>query len=298
MKNIDFGKVDNLEMLKKNFNEVIEEHISRAKNKLAISEAEKKNVGELKYIFEHVSDGLYESNDGKRLIKKYVKTIKENKALKNFYTLFETIKNVKGVNDSSVFLSEAVKLSRNIPDTERKKLAKIVKEAVYLSNVSDDDINNLMETYSSNIDKQISFILLEKSTPKNVLEYSNSVQKVNEMLGDRCTPVNESVETSKEILEKINNLVDESYEQWERDVIRDISLYTVANKNKSELFETYKGDCLKLLKETLENCESVEEKGRFTTMSENLTNKMFNEETFSSDIMKLSELRETLKSNL
>lgn len=298
MKNIDFEKVDNLELLKKNFNEVIEEHISRAKNKLAMSESEKMDVGELKYIFENVSDGLYETNEGKKVIRKYVKTIRENKALKNFYTLFETIKNVRGVNDSTVFLSEAVKLSRTIPEIERKKLSRVVREAVYLSNKSIDEINSLMEAYDLNIDKPISFILLEKSTPKNVLEYSNSVQKVSDMLGDRCMPVNENTESSKDIVDKINNLVDESYEQWERDVIRDISLYTVANKDKSDLFETYKGDCLKLLNETLDNCESVEEKSRFTTMSENLTNKMFNEETFSADIMKLSELRETLKSNL
>lgn len=298
MKNIDLTKVDSLEALKENFNNVINEHISRAKNKEAVSNVDTNNVGEMKYIFENISDKLYEDRDGKSVIKKYVKTIKENTGLKNFYTLFETIKNINGVNDSSVFLNEAVKLSKKITKSEENKLRDIIKEGVRLSNMSNDELKSIMEDYTSNIDREISTILLEKCTPKNVLEYSNSIDKVRTMLGDRCNTVNESKEDPKEIVEKLNGLVDESFEQWERDVIRDVSLYTVANKDKSELFENYKNECLNLINETLEQCESVEEKSRFETMSESLTKKEYSEENFTTDIMKLSELKETLKSNL
>ena len=298
MKNIDLTKVDSLEALKENFNNVINEHISRAKNKEAVSNVDTNNVGEMKYIFENISDKLYEDRDGKSVIKKYVKTIKENTGLKNFYTLFETIKNINGVNDSSVFLNEAVKLSKKITKSEENKLRDIIKEGVRLSNMSNDELKSIMEDYTSNIDREISTILLEKCTPKNVLEYSNSIDKVRTMLGDRCNTVNESKEDPKEIVEKLNGLVDESFEQWERDVIRDVSLYTVANKDKSELFENYKNECLNLISETLEQCESVEEKSRFETMSESLTKKEYSEENFTTDMMKLSELKETLKSNL
>lgn len=298
MKKIDLANINNLELLKENFINVIDEHISREKNRMAISNADSKNVGELKYIFEHVSDKLYNDAFGKGLIKKYINTVKENKGLKNFYTLFETIKNVNGVNDSSVFLSEAIKLTKKIGVNEEKKLRSVVKEAILSSDMSDDDLNSIMDSYSKNIDKEISTVLLEKCTPKNILEYSNSLDKVRNMLGDRHDVVNESKESPKEIVDKLNGLVDESFEQWERDVIRDISLYTVANKDKSELFEAYKNDCINLIKETIENCESVEEKSRFTTMSENLLNKQYCEENFAADMLKLSELKDTLKCNL
>ena len=298
MKKIDLANINNLELLKENFINVIDEHISREKNRMAISNADGKNVGELKYIFEHVSDKLYDNALGKTLIKKYINTVKENKGLKNFYTLFETIKNINGVNDSSVFLSEAIKLTKKIGVNEEKKLRNVVKEAIFSSDMSDDDLNNIMDSYSKNIDKEISTVLLEKCTPKNILEYSNSLDNVRNMLGDRHDVVNESKESPKEIVDKLNGLVDESFEQWERDVIRDITLYTVANKDKSELFETYKNDCINLIKETIENCESVEEKSRFTTMSENLLNKQYCEENFAADMLKLSELKDTLRCNL
>ena len=298
MKKIDLANINNLELLKENFINVIDEHISREKNRMAISNADGKNVGELKYIFEHVSDKLYDNALGKTLIKKYINTVKENKGLKNFYTLFETIKNINGVNDSSVFLNEAIKLTKKIDIKEEKKLRNVVKEAIFSSDMSDDDLNNIMDSYSKNIDKEISTVLLEKCTPKNILEYSNSLDNVRNMLGDRHDVVNESKESPKEIVDKLNGLVDESFEQWERDVIRDITLYTVANKDKSELFETYKNDCINLIKETIENCESVEEKSRFTTMSENLLNKQYCEENFAADMLKLSELKDTLRCNL
>ena len=298
MKKIDLANINNLELLKENFINVIDEHISREKNRMAISNADSKNVGELKYIFEHVSDKLYNDASGKGLIKKYINTVKENKGLKNFYTLFETIKNINGVNDSSVFLNEAIKLTKKIGANEEKKLRNVVKEAILSSDMSDDDLNSIMDSYSKNIDKEITTVLLEKCTTKNILEYSNSLDKVRNMLGDRHDVVNESKESPKEIVDKLNGLVDESFEQWERDVIRDISLYTVANKDKSELFETYKNDCINLIKETIENCESVEEKSRFTTMSENLLNKQYCEENFAADMLKLSELKDTLRCNL
>ena len=169
MKNIDLTKVDNLEALRDNFNNVINEHISRAKNKLAVSNIDSNNVGEMKYIFENISENLYNNPEGKCVIKKYVKTVKENTSLKNFYTLFETIKNINGVNDSSVFLNEAVKLSKKISKSEENKLRNVIKEGVRISNISDGELKTLMENYTSNIDKEISTILLEKCTPKNVL---------------------------------------------------------------------------------------------------------------------------------
>lgn len=290
MKNIDLNTIEGLSSLKDELNTVIDLRINEAKKECAVNNVKNHTLGELKYLFENICDKLYDIEEGKKVIKSYINTIKENKELSNFYKIFDLIKNASDVDNANIFLNEALSLSKKPTDESRQKLSIIIENGIKALNMTTDDVDSILSTYGG-IEKSLSYVLSESKTNKNVIEYSNNLSNICESIKDNKKSVCENA-----TIEDINNVLSECTEKWEQNVINDISLYTMAGKRRDELFEDYKNDCINIITENLDNADSVEEKNNFSVMLEGLSNKVFNDETFIDDIIKLSELKETLKS--
>ena len=112
MKDFDLGKIDNLLKFKESLSDVIDKKINSIRLNESVSSIDKMPFLAVTNIFEEVSDKLYETKKGKTLIKNFVKTIKENKDLKNVYKLYSTLKRSTGLENPSLFLQESISLSK------------------------------------------------------------------------------------------------------------------------------------------------------------------------------------------
>ena len=75
-------------------------------------------------------------------------------------------------------------------------------------------------------------------------------------------------------------------------MLRDLSLCYISNGDKSELFETYKNDCINTIDGLSDG--DLDKSTRLYAMKQQLQEKKFNEETLTDDLFKLAELKETL----
>ena len=69
----------------------------------------------------------------------------------------------------------------------------------------------------------------------------------------------------------------------------------LAGKTKENVFENLKNECISIIEESCEVIEDEAMVSRLKLMKEQLSNKEYNKETINEDLLKLSELRKTLK---
>lgn len=299
MKDFDLGKIDNLLKFKESLSDVIDKKINSIRLNESVSSIDKMPFLAVTNIFEEVSDKLYETKKGKTLIKNFVKTIKENKDLKNVYKLYSTLKRSTGLENPSLFLQESISLSKP-NDTVKygeslEKLRGIVKECVTEANVTSDDVNGLINGYKGSLNESIDYIMNNDKSFKNLNEY---VGAMGNIIGHLSTEKYErkTIDESKTVNDLVNELdhiIGEGMEPWESRVVKDIAMLQITGKDKKELFEEYKEKCISTIDEGIENL-NTEKASRLNEMKTRLNAKEYNEETVNEDLLKLSELRETL----
>jgi len=298
MKSINLKNSEDLKKLQKEMNTVFENRISNAELNESIEKLDSLSFANLKSIFEAITDKLFESKKGKNYIKQYVKTIKENKSLTNYYIISESITHPKNINNASIFLSESMSLNNNINkelfEKGVEKLSKIVKFAICESQISKEDLEKII-TDNKNLNESLDYILTNKKTLKNVSEYANHISSLNEYI-QKHNIIKEEVEVinAKPLFESLHeSFYNNGLENWENKAAIDITLCELANGNKKELFEQYKAECLSHIEKMMET-DNIEDKSRFATMKEQLMQKEFSEENLNEDILKLSKLSHTL----
>ena len=75
----------------------------------------------------------------------------------------------------------------------------------------------------------------------------------------------------------------------------EIVMANLAGKTKENVFKNLKKECISIIEESCEVLENETMVSRLKLMKEQLTNKEYNKETINEDLLKLSELRKTLK---
>ena len=91
MKNIDLNTVKDLTTIKENILKIFDKRINEAKINDFVNSIDNLSFIYCKQLFEGISDKLFDSTRGKKLIGKYARLIKENKDLKNLYFLSENL---------------------------------------------------------------------------------------------------------------------------------------------------------------------------------------------------------------
>lgn len=284
-----------MENVAKKLNESIEKQIAKMRTEEAIERIGNMNICELKTLFESVSD-----KQPKTTLAKYLKTVKGNKAAKDFYGLYESIAGSKiAVNNTGeamkLFLSLMEGLDRKQLEQGRKNIAKIVKEAIINAGVNEEYINKAVEN-KKQLNENMTYLLENKLTPNNINEVSNRLNALGSML-DR-TEAEEDVpsdRSNKDLLLDLEKSIAKCKEGWEREAVERIFLNNVAGKSDSELFEAVKFECVSILDKQIEECDDVENKAILNSMKEGLEKKCFNEETYMDDVLKMSDLKNTLE---
>lgn len=294
MKNIDLNTIEGLTKLKESLEKTISNKIEKQKIDESVKKIDSLTFGSMKSLFEGLSDRVFDSKN-KNLVGKYAKTIKENKDLRTLYNLYESVLNANEVSNVDLLVNSLVSLSEGLDrkniNKGKKELSKVLKECIYASNVSNDELNTLLE--GSEINKAIDYIFNNRKNTSNIFEHTNNMNVVIKYVNENMKPVVSNQKTNNELLNDLNESIS-GLEQWESDVIKDLTLHTLSESSKEELFNRYKNDCIAILEEKINESEILEERARFESMKRNLSDKEYVAEKLNESLFKLSELKYTL----
>lgn len=298
MANFDFSKYSDLERLKNEVNRLLEDRMRIAGLKEELATLHEKPFGAIKNVFEGLTDKLYETSEGKKLIGKYVKAIREDKNASDVYSVYEFVYRSPKVEDTGRFLNEAISMMDGFNAKkfvqEKKKIAEIVAEAVSFAG---KDAEFVRDEVSRNLElnEAIDYLISNEKKLSNLPSYVNKFTYVEKFLSENMIKEDESQpeKSGKELISDLNESLS-GLDEWERDAVREIAMAKLSKRDMSEVFEEKKNECLQKLDESIEEEDSIETKSHFETMRSQLSEKRYNEDTVIEDILTLAELNKTL----
>lgn len=254
------------------------------------------NFGEIKFKYNALLAEAISKNssDEKVAFKKYIKTIKENKALKTQFDIYYNIENKVEVDGWRAlnYVNECISIVSDSMKKEIKKLNSKLNESTLIKNSNitiDSDKSKLYEaidylitntTSAPNIDKLV-------ECKSDIVEYILNNKKENTVVEGYGLP--NSV-LSEIAVDKFN----EEYVDLNESEKEAISVMVGSNESeKEELYKKTIKECLELVNSKLtESNGDVKEK--LLATKENLLNRNYNSETFVSDLPKVIELKNYL----
>ena len=306
MSKLNLNTKDGLKRLMNEMNSILEKRIKTAELNESIDNVDNISFLECKQIFESISDKLYETKEGQKIIANYIRTIKNNATLRALYTLSENIKTLnkgekKFISNPSMFVTESINMVRELDQKKLQeginRLRSEIKKAIKEAKITSIDVDNAV-LENKQLNESLNYVFMNKKNVANLLEYTNKMNDVvsfvcenstNEFKGDPILEENKK-------LSDLKNLFSNDLELWENKVISKLTLYNLSGNDKKPLFEEYKDSCLKLIDEALEDSDiTLETKSHLSTMKKQLSDKTFLTESATEDILKLANLENTLK---
>ena len=306
MSKLNLNTKDGLKRLMNEMNSVLEKRIKTVELNESIDNVDNISFLECKQIFESISDKLYETKEGQKIIANYIRTIKSNAPLRALYTLSENIKTLsngekKFISNPSMFVTESINMVRELDQKKLQegidRLRSQIKKAIKEAKITSTDVDNAV-LENKTLNESLNYVFMNKKNVANLLEYTNKMNDVvsfvcenstNEFKGDPILEENKK-------LSDLKNIFSNDLELWENKVISKLTLYNLSGNDKKPLFEEYKDSCLKLIDEALEDSDiTLETKSHLSTMKKQLSDKTFLTESATEDILKLANLENTLK---
>lgn len=252
------------------------------------------NFGKITNAFNGVLvEGLVtEDTNSKQMFKKYIKTIKENEALKTQFLVYNNIENKVETNEfkANLFLQENIALLNKFSRKElleaNEKLAKPVlteSETSYPNERLHEDIATLIFT-----EKNAKTIDVIVEATANIIEY---------MKNNKAKEVNEVIELPNSVLSAIMvGKYNEKYanlDESEKEVLK--ALIDSNDEKKKEIYKSTIRECIDLIDEKLKE-STLDAKDKLLRVKDKLLNdKQEINEDFVKNITKLVELRSSLK---
>lgn len=296
--NEKINTMKSLEELDAYQNELNEMFDTRRRVLNLVSEAREmggKSFGYLKESFENMSPKLFKSNEGKAVMNKYTKAIKENKSLSSLHKLYENIRKAHNGIDVDYFVGTLCETNWNVKAKElsegMEKLAGIVAEG-YI--VVGEGANKYLGTENDRLDNAIEFIAENKVGQKNIVKYSEAVKVIREAV-EKNGNIADSFKNETDLDKTIEDLVskyskDEYSEEEEKDALTN---QIARSGNEETVFVNKKTDCLKSLGEAIKRYEDGEHEDELNTLKkihEQVSAKSYNPETIGPDICNFVEM--------
>ena len=292
--------INELERIRKAFNSVVDKEQELNRIHSLKESVEELSIPELKQVYESISDKLYATDGGKKLLSKYIKLVTENKTMQTEYVIVNGIYSPMDVMDTPMYITELFAIHGKRDKEYKAKKGQVVdllKECIDTVNMSSSDLENIINESKNDVNSSIEYLLSIKRAASNVNDRVKSMKLLEGKVND-ANIVNESIVDNRKASELINDLsnVTDGLEEWQKRVVHDISKYILENKTKEDLFNDYKAECINTINESINNTED----GNFETVSQlkgmvsQLSEKKYNKETVNEDLFMLSELRQTL----
>ena len=254
-----------------------------------------KSFGFIKESFEALSPILFKSSEGKKLMNKYTKMIKENKNLSSLHTINENIRKAGSETDIDFFVNSLMVVEWGVnPSTlkeDTKKLGRVLSEAYLLVG---EEAKSLIPNENVSLSNAVNFIAESKKGIKNISEYSDAARIIKEHIKSKNAKKNvfESVDLdtlAKKLVEDFNVKYSDKLTIEEANALREIS----SSEDRESVFNKYKEVCKSKITEAKKNFESKGDKAssdRLGVVLEQIASKSYVLDTVGADICSLIEL--------
>ena len=253
------------------------------------------NFGNIKDTFKNlVIESVIKKNDkGKKLFSKFLKTIKENKTLKDQYLIYSNLQNTKF--DDSVEAREFVKEIISL-------LKKLNKEHITKGN---DFLLKLLKgneiiKENDSFYKDILFLVESEITPFNVKKVNESINNIIKVMLEKDETeevVTESIDLPPSVLTKLAvnkfNSKFSDITETEKEIIK--TVLNGSNENKEETFNKLKRECIDTIDNKLNESSDLDLKDKLLKVKDKLLNTNFSLDNFNTDISKIYDLNESIK---
>jgi 23S rRNA pseudoU1915 N3-methylase RlmH len=254
-----------------------------------------KSFGYIKEAFEVLSPSLFKSSEGKKLINKYTKVVKENKNLYSLHSIYENIRKAGKDMDVDFFVNNLANVEWNVDGSTLKedtyKLGRILTEAYLFIG---KEAESMLPKENKSLSMAVEYIAENKKNKKNIAEYSNAVKVIKE-----CVLLNESSQnifecatlgkTTEELLKEFNEKYSDKLTAEEINILKEIS----GGQDKETIFNKYKEACATKITEAKKTFDINGDKvssDRLRVVLEQISNKTFSLDTVGTDICSLMEL--------
>ena len=250
---------------------------------------ESRNFGIIYNVFEQNIENLWDTKDGKKIVKECYNLIKSNKVLNEQFKIYDMFEKAQNVEDVKDFVNEA----SNIIKTFDKKLVmenneKLIK---FIRDKKLDEYVDIPEE-TENLYEAIEYIVLNKKTYNNVNDFVKAQNVITEHISkNQKNHIVENKLTSTEFenkIEEVENEINEKINQDEKTLLD--SFLTTKKQNKKEVFENYKRKTLRKIREMIESSEDSD-KSQWNKIYENVSSKNFSE-NMSENITNCAEMIE------
>lgn len=298
MNDLKLNTIDGLTKFSKEFNSVIENKINEIQLNENIKKVDELSLYSCVQLFECISDRLFSTNNGQKCIAKYANVIKSNNDLKEGFIMYKSIKEPTNIVDVNLYICEACDYFNTLNSDKFNKglkdLRNVIKKALKECKISNDLFNDYLNS-NKDINDSLQYILENKKTSKNLNEYTKNVAYIINYVNENKKTVSLESSESATYSDLKNVFENNDLTSWENNAVEKIVMCNIQNGNKSELFETYKKNCLDLIEESLNDEDiTLETKSRLSTMKAQLNEKVYKEDTSNEDILKLANLEYTL----
>ena len=254
-----------------------------------------KSFGFIKESFEALSPILFKSSEGKKLMNKYTKMIKENKNLSSLHTINENIRKAGSETDIDFFVNSLMVVEWGVnPSTlkeDTKKLGRVLSEAYLLVG---EEAKSLIPNENVSLSNAVNFIAESKKGTKNISEYSDAARIIKEHIKSKDAKKNvfESIDLdtlAKKLVEDFNVKYGDKLTIEEANALREIS----SSEDRESVFNKYKEVCKSKITEAKKNFESKGDKAssdRLGVVLEQIASKSYVLDTVGADICSLIEL--------
>lgn len=254
-----------------------------------------KSFGFIKESFEALSPILFKSSEGKKLMNKYTKMIKENKNLSSLHTINENIRKAGSETDIDFFVNSLMVIEWGVnPSTlkeDTKKLGRVLSEAYLLVG---EEAKSLIPNENVSLSNAVNFIAESKKGTKNISEYSDAARIIKEHIKSKDAKKNvfETVDLdalAKRLVEDFNVKYSDKLTIEEANALREIS----SSKDRESVFNKYKEVCKSKITEAKKNFDSKGDKAssdRLGVVLEQIASKSYVLDTVGADICSLIEL--------
>lgn len=243
-----------------------------------------------KVVFESLASSLLYKTGGKHLINTYTNIIKENKSLKTLYSYSEGLNRNNTSDSKKEYINEALSIGEYINKSEYynglKKILNVISESFDI--LGDDFVleNVKIDNKTKLIGESLHYISSTKKTIKNLNEYMSHINTVSEI-------VNENVDNEIDINLPLEEVV--SKIKIKKNTITENIDDIFNTDDKESSFNKTKKICMEMIYNQKNSSSDSEIINELNKMEENLDKKKYTFETFTKDMIYMSELQEVLK---
>ncbi len=251
------------------------------------------DFGNIKTMFNNILiDGIVKKDDkGRKLFKKYFKTIKESEILTTQFLVYNNIETKvdKDFNSAALYVSENMKLLR------KYKISDIVRENKRL--VSLLDKTEITKSEPNKLYESLSYLIFTPSKPSNVDKISGEIKNVIEYINkNEPIQIQESINLPNSLIttlmvQKYNERYDHLDAQ-DKEVLR-----ALINSNSAYRIDFYNktvNECLTLVNGLLEETNEDSKDKLLKVKEKLLEEKSIKEDQFLEKITKLIDLKNNL----